>query len=752
MTYFNKKQPSLSVLAVSIAVIGLGAPLSAWSSDDDDDVQRQLRPESTIEIGIGHVDSGTYKFGDFTGLDNTGIHGIANIEVVKRGGADARWLEIVGRNLGLDSRSLRIEGGVQGDYKLRMEYDAIPKLWTDSYHTPFANPGSSALSLPVGWVPGNTTKLMPGLATGMQSYDISQTRKSLALGVSKLLPAGWEVAFDFKRDKKDGDRLIGGVFGSNGGNPRAAILPEPLDYTTDQFEAIARYVAPKLQLQFGYYGSLFKNDHRSLAWQNPYDNTAWLPLMVNAGYGQPGEWGQLSLPPDNQFHQINASGSYQFSKDTRLSGAFSYGRMTQDEKFLPYTINPTILLSSPLPRNSLDGKINTTHASLKFNTKLAPTLFFNASYRYDDRDNKTPRSLYYMVSGDVSPQPLPGTPSGNIRVNLPFSSTKHHAEANLDWRVAAQTKLKFGYEYDWVKRTYEPIDREREHTAKIGVDHRFNEMASGGITYSYSDRDTDTYDPTKPFREAFPLDWTGTGLGVDNVPTQKRFFIAPRKRDKLRAYANFMPNERLDLQFGVDYKNDDYYKSRHGLREAGGWSTHFDANFTASEAFSTHMFASYEDYSSKQRSSQFVNVVGAITPPTFLDPNRDWKVKVDDRTLTLGLGFRASPSERYEFGGDFSHAYSKGEIKTTVGPLVTTLANPIPDITSRLNRFELFGKYHLQKDLSLNMRYIYERYRSKDFAFDNLLANSANNVIGTGQLSPDYRAHLVGVSLSYRFR
>lgn len=745
MTSKHAKQPSRTVLAVSIAVIGLSTPLAAWS-DDDDEIRRLLRPESEIEVGAGNVSSSSFKFGDYRGLGESGTHAIANVEYVRRGEGDARWLEIVGRNLGLDSRSLKVEGGEQGNYRLRLEYDALPKLWTDSYQTPFVNPGSSTLALPAGWVAGASTKAMPNLGASMRSYDIESTRKTLGLGLTKALPAGWEVVFDYKRERKEGDRLIGGVVGNSGGNPRALVLPEPVDYTTDQFEAIARYVAPKLQFQVGYYASLFRNENSGLIWQNPYSN-AW--GATNAGYGQSGQWAQLALPPDNQFHQINASGAYQFTKDTRLTGALSFGRMTQDDNFLPYTINPNIATTA-LPRDSLDGRINTTHASLKLTSKLTPKLHLNAAYRYDDRDNKTSQSLWYMVGGDSLAQPAVGATDKNIRYNLPFSSTKQQIGAELDWRFAAQTKLKVGYDYDWVKKTYEPIDRETEHTVKLGIDHRFGDMASGGFTYSYSDRDTSTYDASAPFLAGFPNDWTGVNQwGVDNVPTQKRFFLAPRQRDKLRAYANVSPTERLDLQFGVDYKNDDYHKSYHGLREAGGWSAHFDANLIATEAVSTHLFASYEHYGSKSRSSQF-STANAV--PDYLNPAKDYTYDIDDRTLTLGVGFRVQPGGRYEFGGDFTHAYSNGEIGVKKGPAVTTAVAPLPDIVSRLSRLELFGKYWMQKDLSLNMRYVYERYHSKDFALDGVLADSANSVVGTGQLSPDYRVHLIGVTLSYRFR
>lgn len=736
------------VLAVSISMIGLAGFVNARADDTDEETRRLLTPESEIEAGIGNVSKDSFKHGDFTGLNKSGAYSIANFSIFGRDKDDARYYEIIGRNLGLDSRSLKVEGGRQGDFGLRFEYSQLPKLFTDSYQTPFVNPGETRLLLPPGWVAANNTTGMTSLAGSMRSFDIETTRKAYSLGLTKLLPAGWNASVDFKHETKEGNKLIGAVIGSTGGNPRAAILPEPVDYTTDQFEAVARHITPKLQTEFGYYGSFFRNENSALAWQNPYANAAGT-TWGNAAVGYAGGgFGQLSLPPDNQFHQVFASGGYNYSKDTRIVGKLSFGRMTQNESFLPYTVNPGLTVTTPLPRASLDGKVDTTHADLKLTSKLAPKTNFALGYRYDDRDNKTPQSQYLYIGGDSMNQPAT-LAVGQARTNLPGSSTKQQVTAELDHRLATQTKLKLGYEFDWIKKTFEAIDWEREHTVKAGVDHRFNEMVAGGISYAYSDRDTSAYDAGAPFLASYsPLYWGPMPVDQrwDNVPTQKKFFLAPRKRDKLHAHTHVSPGERVDLQFGVDYNKDDYHDSYFGLREAKGWAANFDASLQASDAVTGHVFVSYEHYGSDQRSSQ----LGAVKL-NYLNPGYDWTADITDKTLTFGVGFRIKPDGKYEFGGDFSHSHSNGEINVASGPLITTPALPLPDVVSRLNRVDLFGRYWLQKDLSINLKYIYERYSSKDWAYDQVLPATMANVIGTNQVSPDYGVHVIGITASYRF-
>ncbi len=745
-----EKQLARNVLAVSIAAIGLSAPFAAWADQSADEIRRLTRPESEVELGIGNISDSSYKFGNYTGMNDRGAYGIANISVIRRGEDDARYLEIVGRNLGLDSRNLRIEGGEQGNYDLRLGYSELPKLFSDSYQTPFVNPGNTRLTLPAGWIQSNTTAGMTNLTASMQPFKVETLRKSLSLGLTKLLPADWSVAFNYKRETKEGNRFIGATFGTGGGNPRAAVLPEPVDYTTDLFEALARYSTEKLQLQFAYHGSFFKNANNGLAWQNPYANAAGTTWGIAAVGYSGGGYGQLGLPPDNQAHQVSASAGYNYSKHTRVAGNLSFGRMTQNEAFLPYTINPGLTVTTPMPRSSLDGVVNTTHLDMKLTSKLMPKLNLTAAYRYDDRKNKTPQSQYLYIGGDSMNQPAT-LAVGQARTNLPGSSTKQLIDAELDYHVGAHTKLKLGYGYDWVKKTFEAIDSEREHTLKAGVDHHFGETTSGGLSYAYAQRRTSDYNGAAPVLASYSPQYMATiaaNLRWDDLPGMKKFFMAARNRDKLRAFVNAAPSDRLDLQFGIDYNQDRYPDSEFGLKEANGWMFNFDANLRASDAVSGHLFATAEQYGTDQNSRAYSG--GASKPTQSIDPNRNWSMSATDHTTTVGLGLRVKPGGKYEFGGDLSHVYSKGAIGFTQGTSLTSA--PMPDLITRMNRLELFGRYEVKKDVSINVKYIHENYHSTDWAYDNVLPATMANVIGTNQTSPDYNVNAIGVSVSYKFQ
>jgi len=759
MTRNTKERFVPTALAVSIAAIGfVGAAPLAFAEEDE--ITLYTKPDSEIQLGMGHVakDRDNTKFGDFTGLDEHPNFAIANTYLLFRG-ENARYLEIEGSDLGLDSRSLSIEGGQQGNFGLRLSYDELPHYWAHGYESPFLGLGGTRLTLPSGWVASGTTGGMTQLDASMRPFEIKTDRRALGVGLNKFISEHWEVVAKVQRDEKEGEKLIGAVIGNSGGNPRAVILPEPVDWTTDQVELFARYATKKLQLQFGYYGSFFKNDNRALQWQNPYSAIGgW---DVDAGY--PGGFGQLGLPPDNQFHQLNASVGYSYSPVTRVSGNFSIGRATQDESFLPYTVNPGLTVTTPLPRNSLDGEVISTHASLNFTTRLAPKLGFVAGYRFNKRDNRTPQARYNYVGGDSMNQ-LTGAAalsSARMRTNLPVDTTKHQVHAELDYHLAAATKVQLGYEFDHIKKTFEAIDWEREHTVKAGVNHRFGEVVAGGLSYAKSDRDTSEYDATAPFIASHTAEFVAAqgAFPWDNVPTQRKFFLAPRKRDKVRAFVNVSPSDQLDLEFSADYKDDNYHKSELGLRSAIGWTANFDATVVFTDTLSGHFFASVDNYRSEQRSVQINGGQQAL----HTDPNRYWSADVEDRTYTWGLGFRAQPMERVELGGNFVQANSRGKTDVSRAALVAsngqTLAAvaPLPDLISRLNRFELFGTYQLQRDLKLKLEFVHERFRSDDWAVDQVAVaggsgNGLDRVIGTNEVSPDYNVNIVAISATYSFR
>ena len=235
-----------------------------------------------VEFGAGYVFDDEYRFGRYNGLTDDGAVAVLNADVQRR-------REDVSE---ADVNELR------GDFE-----DRVPRHPLVIARTPFRNTGSDRLKLPSGWVDGSTTGDMTALDASLRKFDIETERKRFGLGAYWLPKPNWKTRIRFSRDEKDGTDVTGGAigqgFGPGAGGVRSSILPEPVDYKTDQVDATADYVKGKGQFQLAYRYSGFSNDNRSLTWDNPFAT----------GGGGPGpgpavsDIGRIALAPDNHYHQ-----------------------------------------------------------------------------------------------------------------------------------------------------------------------------------------------------------------------------------------------------------------------------------------------------------------------------------------------------------------------------------------------------------------------------------------------------------------
>jgi len=312
-----------------------------------------------------------------------------------------RW-RLTGNQLGLDSRELQGEYGEQGKYRMRFGHDTVLRfLATDAYRTPFVGAGGTALTLPAGYVASGTTV---ALANHLQFFDIDAKRRRTHIDGSVWLSPHWEWRAALREDKQTGTRASGATLGT-GGNSIGMILPEPVEMTTRRFETSLGYQHEHGHLELAYRGSFFNNDVDSYSFQNPFTLSNTLPDN------------RMGSAPDNQAHQISLNGGYRLSPTTRFTASAAYGRLTQNDNFLPYS---TALASPALPRDSLDGLVVTQRAQMKLTSRPLKLLRLNASYNYDSRDNRTPVNEYILPG--VSAAKTGEVGSANYTVsNTPYS-------------------------------------------------------------------------------------------------------------------------------------------------------------------------------------------------------------------------------------------------------------------------------------------------------------------------------------------
>jgi len=107
----------------------------------------------------------------------------------------------------------------------------------------------------------------------------------------------------------------------------------PIDFTTNDFGMSLGYTGEKSSLKAAYTGSLFKDNIKSLTFDDAF---YYFGLASGSATTVFPNTGRFSTAPDNQYHQLTLSGTHKFSATTKLVGDLAYGRGTQNDGFLPY--------------------------------------------------------------------------------------------------------------------------------------------------------------------------------------------------------------------------------------------------------------------------------------------------------------------------------------------------------------------------------------------------------------------------------
>lgn len=655
-----------------------------------------------LDLGLGYVSRDSFKFGEYTGLNEQGGFPVGNGDARFRG-EDARFLNIDASNLGLDSRAVRAEGGKQGRYELFLDYKELPHFISDSAVTPFLGTGGNTLTLPAGWTAAGSTGSMVDLPGSLHEVDLETKRKRLGLGVTLIPATDWKYGVTVRHETKEGTQRFAGTFLTTS----SAQLVMPVDYETDQIEAFASYTGKALQARFAYYVSNFRNGNDSLTWTDPFTPAPFAPPFTTGA-----TTGQLALPPDNQFHQILASAGYQFSDRTSASADIALGRMTQDESFLAATLNTP---SPALPRNSLDGKVDTTDASFKIVSAVTDRLRLNASYAYNDRDNKTPQAAYTWVTTDSFVNPV-------TRTNLPYGFTRKTLKLSADYRTTERIKASVGFDNDTHKRTFQESDKTRENTFWGRIVTRNLDNVDLTFKVAHGVRDNSGY-------AVVP------GIDPPENPLMRKYNMADRTRDSAGLRADVAAGERVNVGIEFNYANDDYSNSTVGLTSSDDVNFGGDASVIFTKQTSLHFFLNHEEINSKQAGNE------AFTTPI-------WTAENNDTVDTAGIGVKHTvTANKLDVGADYTTSRSRGQVKVDTG----APSAAFPDQVTLLDSVKLYATYRLKDNISLHGAYWYERYDTKDWMFDGIAPGTIPNVLTLGEQPPSYHVNVIMLSVRYKF-
>jgi MtrB/PioB family decaheme-associated outer membrane protein len=683
---------------------------------------------------LGTEDS--YKFGDFTGLKDDAWYGLANVELHGRApwnGDDTWHFDFQGSNLALESRYIALAGGLQGLFDAWVEWDQIPKFDDDTAQFVFLGRGTDTLTLPPGWVAAPTTAGFAALDANLHRLNLYRERHALRGGLGVVLPMGFSLATDYEWERRRGRKVVGAVIGNTGGNPRTALLPERRNWQTHELDSKLRYANETAQFELGYQNSFFDDFDDTLSWQNPYAAIGgWNPA---AGY--PTGFGRKGLAPDNTFHQIYGSGGYNLPWwRTRIAGQASFAWYRQNDDFLPYTVNPGIAVTTPLPSGDADAEIDALNVLVRATSRPVDKLRLTASYRLDDRDNDTERNSFQYVPGDSLDQASAAT-----RVNLPNSYRLHEGRLDAAYEIWERTELSAGYERQREIRSWTETDELDDDIFRAGFRTRALRWADFRVDALYWRRDADDY-----FYQA-PAVWSfdPSEPGFENLPALRKFNYTDKDRGEVDVRLTLMPVDDATLGASFGWATDDYSASELGLRQRDTLTWGLDASWNPIESLTTYLWYQYETYESDVRGRQF------ITPTEAMESGRNWQNEDIEDIHSVGVGAEWEGFEqRLTLRADYAFSWAKERNHTSGGPLLAA-TRPFPDPRTMLHDVSLQARVRIWEGLSGRVGYLFEYLDANDWAYDDVGPATLGEVLSLGQSMPDYGAHLFAFSLEYEF-
>ncbi len=703
--------------------------------------------EGNVTATLSYLNDDAYQFANHSGINEQGVQPYIDINLQFPGETLNNYWQLEAQNLGLSSSRFLLQGKIEASQQLTLSWRQISRYLDDQTLSPLISIGNAEFQLPDTWqVSDSSTAAIVNLNSYLTGVSLDKKRQRLELDYRRSLGSQWAFQVDFRQDRVSGTQALGGVTGSNGGNVRSILIPAPLDHQTNQASIALAYLGNKLNWRLGYQASFFDNALRSVIWPTPFGpHPRWAE-----GTGFPDGINQMASEPNNQAHQLTFSGNYRFSPVTRLYIDALESRQTQDQDFLAYTLNPQLNVSAALPFDSLNGRIDTSKVKLRVSSRPHSSINLITRLSYKDRDNKTPVAAYQRVRGDAINQ----QDFADARLNRPYSHTARKASLEANWRIMTATQLQARYEIADTKRDFSEISRAIENNVSVGLRSHYFDSLAVAINFALLHRNTDDYIGNRPYMQTH-VPGTIDPEEFENHPLLRKYYLSERDREKFSIHTDWYATKSLSLGAQYNRSEDRYPDGFFGLNHSQLYSLSTDINYVTKTNWQLNGFYQNDNYRYLQTGRSF----RGFAPQEAFDSQRNWQLNGKDSFRTVGLnaqrkGIRPSFADWQATGSlDIKLALhfsrSNGTYLNQQGEALQSA--PLPDLHTKLKNAELQARYHLSSGSSVALTLQREIYHSQDFALDQVMPDTLNNVLLLARQSPKYQVTWVGLSYRHAF-
>ncbi len=702
-------------------------------------------------------------------------------------------------------------------WKISIDWVENPRLWTDRAETLFADQGDAVFTLsdpfqsavqagaanadiaPVDgfWDAGTKGAIVKdGIEMGGQEVFVGHHRQTGTIGFELTPTRSWTLGASVAREQRSGTapQSLGFYFSLS-----PAEVAVPVDFRTDWASVRAEYNREKFNIGAELIASKFETGYDSLSWDNQLylNDTAVTPTFTsNPGHGR------LTLGTNNEMTQAILFGGVNLPGRTRVDVTLSRGEVTQDDPFLPMTVNGVLSpLIAPLPAVSLDGKHTNTFANFRIASRPARSWRWSAWYREQELENENPGLRFadyvqtdYAIPYCSNPNSCGATTNRIQRENLPLSYDKSNTGALIGWSPARWIDTSLSYEIETIDREHAAVEKSDEDIVTLRLDFPVADWLMLRATAKYQERRADDYN-VHYYEESFPI---GEPYVAAFNEGSRRHTWTDRDRISYGLMFEITPAPTWSIYGEASYNNDDYLDPLTGQDIGTSFTVMEDRipdvlptpptpeTYTLRLAGRTHdtlyaytvgvalnpssRFNCYADYT--WETSEY-GMASRYRAPTGTAPNQfgsdspldDWASDAEDRYYTYSFGFDATLNAKntWRLNADVSRSEGKGDLDTTFVPggaaSGNTTLTAFPQVDTRLAIARLALTHAIRPNLDYSIRWWYERWQEDNWASDFMqpyMGDPTNDpgsatAIYLGMDYLNYSNHILSLLLRYRY-
>lgn len=642
------------------------------------------------------------------------------------------------------------------------------------------------------WDPGTKGAILRNALDEAPDQEVRYQRETGSARFDFTPTKEWRFTVGAQRERRSGTEPQSMSFGFSAVSEVAA----PLDYTTDTLDLGVEYSRRHWVLGAKAAWSDFDTGYDTLTWDN-------INRVADAPAG-PGR-GQLSLGTDNEWNQWQLYFGASLPGRTRITAAASRSATTQNDDFLPMTINSIITAGvyPEAPEDSLRGRIENDLLDFRISSRPLDWLRLKGWYRNFEHDNRTPSLTFDgLVSNDASISrtsnldPPATVPAWLMRRNIPLDYEKTNIGALAGFAPADWVEFALSWEREDMERHNAPVDDSRQDTWKLTADFDVTEHLYLRASYQDQDREATGYH-VHYIEDSFP---NGESVRFGFNEGARKFYMTDRDRETWSLMAEISPNSKFAIYAEAQHSSSRYYDPETGKRigdsftmmldqdndgvdeardiRLSGRKTNDESSYTLgfsvtpNDNWRFHVDHTWEnlDWSMASRYRPVTN--RDIDPGPDVrnvghgedDPLNDWDNEVDDHYRTLTLGFNGKWAEgKWEVIGDLTVTNASGRMTTSFvdggHPSGDTDLVEFPELDNDFVIATLAFERHFASGWDVGFKYWYEKWTYDDWQSDYNAPYIGNPTMEPGaadwiQLGldfSDYENHILMLVARYHF-